>query len=296
MAFTNFVPEIWSKSLLLAKDKKVVAVQNCWRQFEGDIKNTGDRVHITGLTGATVKSLPASGTIDDPEEINDSGMDLIIDQKKYVNFGVGDVDKIQAAGDVMPAIQGKTANNYAIAQDSFVYQMALAAAIASGSTIKVVPGTLTSKNVLDLLGQCQAAIESNDVLSDGDIMVELNPWVFQKFKLAFAMYGQPNNDAIANGYDGNWFGSKIFHTNTIPVTSDPGGTTPVAAGTANAYYWNIVRTQEAISFAEQKSMSMEAYRPEKKFMDAIKGFGLYGGKITRPSELVIFKVQLGTES
>jgi hypothetical protein len=46
----------------------------------------------------------------------------------------------------------------------------------------------------------------------------------------------------------------------------------------------------ATSYAEQIS-KVEAFRPEKRFADALKGLHLYGGKVVRPEALVVASVK-----
>ena len=47
----------------------------------------------------------------------------------------------------------------------------------------------------------------------------------------------------------------------------------------------LVRTKRSIAFAEQLS-EIEAYRPELRFADAVKGLHLYGAKVVYPEEMV----------
>ena len=49
MAITNFIPTIWSENLYTELDKQYIAVKNCNREYEGDIKNQGAVVKICGL-------------------------------------------------------------------------------------------------------------------------------------------------------------------------------------------------------------------------------------------------------
>ena len=49
----------------------------------------------------------------------------------------------------------------------------------------------------------------------------------------------------------------------------------------------VMRTKRAVAFAEQLS-EIEAYRPEMRFSDAVKGLHLYGAKVIYPTELVTF--------
>ena len=293
MSFANFKPEVWSGQLLMDRDVRVVGVQNCWRLFEGDIRNTGDRVHIQGLTGATVKDLPASGPIDEAEGIEDSSLTLVIDQKKYINFRVDDVDRIQGNGDMLRAIIGKTSGNLAALQDAYVYGVARADA---GKTIDATGSgkELTSKNVLDYLSDALAFIRSSNVYDNDEIFLEVHPYVFQRLQLAFAMIGQQNTQVLRNGYRGPLFGCAVFESNAIPVTDAAGNA--VAPGTEGAVYHNLIRTGEAVAFAEQQALNFKAYEIERGFGEGVKGFTLYGAKVVKPAELVVLKAKLGTEN
>lgn len=293
MSFANFKPEVWSSQLLIDRDVKVVGVQNSWRLFEGVIKNSGDRVHIQGLTGATIKDLPVNGLIDDPEGIEDQSLELYIDQKKYINFKVDDIDKVQSNADAMLAIISKTSNNLAAMQDKFVYDVATKSpgleidASSSGNE-------LNSKNILTYLSNALAFIRSGSVYDNGDIFFEVHPYVFQKLQLAFTMIGQNNAEGFKNGYRGPLFGCQVFESNNIPVTDASGN--PVPAGSTGAVYHNIIRTNEAVAFAEQKSIDFKAYEIEKGFGEGIKGYTLYGAKVVKPQELVCLKAKIGSET
>ena len=62
------------------------------------------------------------------------------------------------------------------------------------------------------------------------------------------------------------------------------------AVTSNGEYRIMVRTKRAVAFANPMT-HVEAYRPEKSFSDAVKGFSLYEAKIVRPKELVVLNVK-----
>src|SRR3954468_14490628 len=98
MAIANFVPEIWSAELLVALEKALVyaapGVVN--RDYEGEISNAGDTVHITGLTDPTIGDYTPHTDIL-IEDVDDTTLSLIVDQSKYFAFEVNDVEKRQAA-------------------------------------------------------------------------------------------------------------------------------------------------------------------------------------------------------
>lgn len=292
MSFANFKPEVWAAQLLIDRDARAVGVQNSWRLFEGNIAKTGDRVHITGLTGATIKNLPTTGVIDDPEGIEDESLELYITEKKYINFKVDDIDRIQSNSDAMRAIIAKTSNNLAVMQDSFIYKLAKDSA---GKTVDATASgsELNSKNILSHLSSALAFIRSSNVYDNADILFEVHPYVFQKLQLAFTMLGQPNSDEFKNGYRGPLFGCRVFESNSIPVTDKDGN--PATPGTADAIYHNIIRTGEAVAFAEQKAIQFKAYEIEKGFGEGVKGFTLYGAKVVKPKEVVCLKAKIGAE-
>ena len=52
----------------------------------------------------------------------------------------------------------------------------------------------------------------------------------------------------------------------------------------------MISTKRAIAFAKPLTHT-EAYRPEKKFADAVKGFVLFDAKVVRPKEVVNINVK-----
>ena len=46
MAINNFISTVWSENLYQALDKQYIAVANCNREFEGDIREKGNIVKI----------------------------------------------------------------------------------------------------------------------------------------------------------------------------------------------------------------------------------------------------------
>lgn len=59
---------------------------------------------------------------------------------------------------------------------------------------------------------------------------------------------------------------------------------------ANGESLIMVRTQRAVAFVKPMTHT-EAYRPEKGFADAVKGFILFDGKIVRPKEMFVMNVK-----
>ena len=113
-----------------------------------------------------------------------------------------------------------------------------------------------------------------------DIVLEVSPEVATILMKEKADYVSFNNDILENGYIGSIAGCNVFVTNSI-----------YKEGSTVVCHKCLVRTKRAIAFAEQLS-EIIAYRPEKRFADAVKGLHLYGAKVVYPNELVCIDVQL----
>jgi len=96
-------------------------------------------------------------------------------------------------------------------------------------------------------------------------------------------------------------GTGIPASTTVASVSADGTTVTLSqAATASATIANvaisgggqlaIAGSQMATTYAEQIN-KVEAYRPQKRFSDALKGLHLYGGKVVRPEALVVASVK-----
>ena len=110
MAITNFIPTIWSENLLTALDKQYIAVANCNRDYEGEIKNKGSVVKICGVGDITVSDYTKDTDMSAPQALSDTVMELKIDQAKFFNFQIDDVDKAQCTPKLMEAAMKSAAS------------------------------------------------------------------------------------------------------------------------------------------------------------------------------------------
>ena len=56
MAVTAFIPELWNARLLYNLEKAHVASNFVNKDYEGEIKNLGDTVHINKIGPVTIKT------------------------------------------------------------------------------------------------------------------------------------------------------------------------------------------------------------------------------------------------
>ena len=105
-----------------------------------------------------------------------------------------------------------------------------------------------------------------------DIVLEVSPRVAAIILKAKILQASDNIDAISNGYIGNFLGFRVYVSSNI-------------SNIPNGDVMCIARTTRAVAFAEQLH-EIEAYRPELRFADAVKGLHMYGAEVVYPNELV----------
>jgi hypothetical protein len=275
MSVKNFIPEIYAAGVMKDRDKVLVAVNHCNRDYEGEIKAKGDRVKIRQIGDVTVKDYVRNTDIADPEIIQDAGQYLEITESKYFHFYVDDVDRAQADEKLRAEQQRKAGVALADVMDQFVFKKYTEA----GTTITKT--NITSANILGILALAQkAALEAN-IPDNEKKYFEMSPQVYIKFVLAKILKDTNNSGTLANGKVGEMFNFEFYVSNNVVQDS--------------ALSHCMIRTKEAISFAEQIN-EVEAYKPEKRFGDAVKGLQLYGGKVVKPKELITLDITVADET
>lgn len=272
MAFNNFIPEVWSARLLEHLDNVHVYSALLNRDYEGDIRAYGDTVHINQIGDIAINDYTGED-LAAPEELDSTMMELKIDQAKYFNFQVKDVDNAQSNPKVVDAVMQRASYNINDVIDRYLASLLLAGA-KSESTITAEG--LNSANAYDYLVDLGVLLNEHNVPMLGRWVV-VPPW-FHGLLLKderFVGNGTGYNQAILQGgWVGDAAGFRIHLSNNVPVS---GGTYSVIAG-----------TNAAGSFAEQL-VELEAYRLEKNFSDGLKGLHVYGAKVTQPDALAVLK-------
>ena len=100
-AYSAFIPEIWSQKLNYMLSKECVMLQCVNRNWEGEIKNQGDKVKIITPADVAISTLSTSNIT--YSELEPTSQDLVIDQKKFFAFKINDVAQVQANADIMEA-------------------------------------------------------------------------------------------------------------------------------------------------------------------------------------------------
>jgi hypothetical protein len=273
MALTNFIPTVWSETLYQALDREYVAVQNCNREFEGDIRRCGDTVNICGIGAINVFAYTKDSDISNLQTLSSTQTKLTINQVNAFNFQIDDVDSAQQNPKVMQHAMRQAASALADCADKHVFGLC-----TQVDKENYIMATVTEENILDTLIDARKRLMLANVGATTEVVLEVTPEVaavILKAKIATSS----SDEALENGYIGNVVGFRVYVSNNVVRDSSNGNTI------SNCF----VRTKRAIAYAEQLN-EVEAYRPEKRFADAIKGLHLFGAKIVYPAELFVLQL------
>lgn len=274
MSIATFIPELWSARLLYALEKSHVATNLVNRDYEGIIRQQGDTVHINTIGAVTVNSYTKNTDINDPEILTTEDQTLVIDQSKYFNFQIDDVDAAQIAGNIMDTAMGRAA--YALNDISDAFLLGVMANGAAASNI-ITDVSLTADNVYANIVALRTKLDKANVPMAGRAVTvppEVYALLLQDDRFVKASSGDTANAVLLNGEVGKVAGFTVYMSNNVPVSS---GTFSIVAS-----------VPYSTTYAEQ-IVSTEAYRMEKRFADAVKGLHVYGAKVTDGNALAVLQ-------
>lgn len=276
-----FKPELWSKELLRKINDAGVMLDCVNRDYEGEIKNAGDTVHIQKIGDVTVKDYGAEAI--EYEKLGGETDTLVINQKKYFAFVVDDIEKVQANIAYMQKYLDQAKKACVLVQDTFLLGKAADAATKN----QMGEVTLTKANAYDTLIDLRTlladanAIDASGLGADGKRpFLVVNPKIggiirkCEQFTHATTI-GDTN---IRRGSIGTFAGFDIKEsTNLKEATSK----TLIMAGTT-----------EAITFASQ-IVKFETMRDRDHFVDDVRGLYVYGAKTVQPTCLATASITVG---
>ena len=278
MAIYNFVSTVWSENLFQELDKQYVAVGNCNRDYEGDIKERGNIVRICGIEPVDVSDYIKNANMSQPTALADNYRDLIIEQAKCFNFEIDDIDRVQSSPKLMELAMKNAASALANSADRYVYSLCEDA----GSLIE--ENDVTVDNIVNVLIDARTRLMTHNVSNASDVVIEVTPEIAGLILKAKVALSTDNGEALENGCLGSIGGCKIFVSNNLTKTMYGEG----------VLHQCLARTKRAIAFAEQLS-EVVAYRPELRFSDAVKGLHLYGARVVYPDEMVLLNLTVATK-
>ncbi len=284
MSYEKFMPQVWNESILRNLERLCVFAEDCNREYEGDVKGPGNTVHILGAAKPNIKNISRSAAnteIDPPEELDGTDDILTVNQMAYFNYMVGDIDKAQAVPTLRESLSAETSEGIANVIDRYIASFAVDSKVdALYKAPQVVSAEKTEGGiyVLKVLDDAIQKLYENDVKQNTEIVVTVSPRFYTLFRSAYIDRNTNNSEIMKNGKVGMYGNVTVKMSNNVHTTDD-GATDNI-----------MIRTKRALAFVNPFTKS-EAYRPERHFADAIKGYSLYDAKVIRSKEILNINVK-----
>ena len=288
---TGFVPEIWSGKLVekFYANTVLSAISNT--DYEGEIRNQGDKVKIRTKPTVTIKDYVLDGDLV-IERPTGNVLELAIDKGKYFALALDDVMEIQSDLNIMSMWADDASQQFKITVDTDVlkgilgqansYNRGAAAGKISGAINLGVTGTpLALKaaspgagevEVLDAVLRLGQALDEQNIPEAGRWLV-MPVWAANLIKRSELRQAYLTGDAVTplrNGKLGQVDRFTIYTSNLLPAG--------VAGGLAAGEYAMYAGHAHGLTFASQFT-KVETIRSERSFSNILRGLQVYGYKV-----------------
>jgi hypothetical protein len=287
----TFIPEIWSGKLIEKFYASTVLAAISNTDYEGEIKNQGDKVKIRQKPDITIKDYKADGLLE-VERPSAPIVELLIDKGKYFNLILDDVMEVQSDINMMNAWSDDASQQFKIVIDREVLLALVgqahaknkgttAGAISSGinlgattTPLIVVPRNPTTGQVevIDVIVALGQALDEQNIPEQGRWIV-VPAWfsaMIKKSELRDASLTGDGTSILRNGRLGMVDRFTIYVSNLLP-----GG---VAAGLVAGEWVVFAGTSHGLTFASQIN-KVETMRSELTFGQILRGLQVYGYKV-----------------
>ncbi len=269
MAYNNFKATIWSKHVQHELDKLMVFKEICNTNFQGEV-GRGKTVKIIGATKPTVKNYVPGTALATPETPTETSVSLTINQYRYTNFMVEDVDAAQTDIDIMKHLMKGASSALAESADTYI-----ATLLKDSRNIMASQQIDTPEKAKKAVDDAFVFLWEKGVKTGKDTYIVVTPWFYSLFKNSLTEVLSNNVDMVENGVFGMYNGCPVKMSNNI--YND--GTDDFIA----------VMTKDAVVFA-QGIEEVNAYRPNDSFSDAVKILHTFGAKVVHPEQMIAMKV------
>lgn len=276
MSVENFIPEVWSAALLQHMNDALVFGQAgvINRNYEGDISQAGDTVHITQFDKPEIRSYTKNSDIT-WDTLSSTQQSMTVDQANYFALTVDDIDRRQALTGFVEQSTQEAGFELAAGSDGFLASLM---ASEAGNTLDAVTVGEAQGDAYQVLVDLRTALARTNTPDQGRFVV-VPPEVYgvllgdDRFIRADAA---GTTEGLRNGVVGRAAGFDVIESNRVAGDGTDGYTVIAGHGVATTYAEQIVST--------------EALRREGSFADGIRGLHLYGAKVVRPDNLATVTV------
>jgi len=281
---SNYIPEIFAMRLVAKFYAATVFGSIANTNYEGQIKDKGDTVHIRTTPDITIRPYEIGQTLQH-ETLSSDGVDLLIDRAQYFSFGVDSVDKLQSDLPQIDKWAEESSQKMKITLDTDVLGSVFAdvAAANAGATAgaksgninlgaAAAPVVLTKANILDYIVDCGTVLDEQNIPGT-DRWLLLPPkacGMIKKSDLKDASLAGDGTSILRNGRMGIIDRFEIYNSNNINLS---GGEYDIMFG-----------HPEGLTFATQMVKNRRMPDPNA-FRELVQGLCVYGYEVINDTAL-----------
>lgn len=296
----TFIPAVWSSKLNVKFYANTTFGDVSNTNWEGDIKNMGDKVIINNIPSITINTYTVGQSLTYEVPTPDT-IELQIDKGFYFGVNVSDVLEYQAQPNLMDMFTTDAANQMKIKvdRDCFVSTFSGAAAANVGATAGALSAgfnlgtdaapidyTLAGNEILKTITAMSSVLDEQNV-PEGDRFLVITPYERQLLMhspLAQAYVTGDSQSILRNGKIGRIDRFDIYVSNLLPAAAaGQNYTGGAAAGTVKRHVI-IAGHRAAMTFASQIN-KVESIPNPNDFGTLVRGLMIYGRKTVKPEAL-----------
>lgn len=296
----TFIPAVWSSKLNVKFYANTTFGDVSNTNWEGDIKNMGDKVIINNIPSITINTYTVGQSLTYEVPTPDT-IELQIDKGFYFGVNVSDVLEYQAQPNLMDMFTTDAANQMKIKvdRDCFVSTFSGAAAANVGATAGALSAgfnlgtdaapidyTQAGNEILKTITAMSSVLDEQNV-PEGDRFLVITPYERQLLMhspLAQAYVTGDSQSILRNGKIGRIDRFDIYVSNLLPAAAaGQNYTGGAAAGTVKRHVI-IAGHRAAMTFASQIN-KVESIPNPNDFGTLVRGLMIYGRKTVKPEAL-----------
>lgn len=266
MSVSKFIPKIW-EARLLSNFHKLSAIKLISTK---PTEIRGNTIVFGNVGNVAVKDYEGSV---DYEELDIPDVELEMDQKKYWAFRVSDIDKVQAAGELIDPHMNEAAAGLDEVTAGYCFK-----SMALGAATKLGNKAVTAANAYDLIVDMATALNKKKVpKTDRFCIIDSDYLGLLSKDDRFTKTPTVLENGVVEGQ--RIAGFQIISSEELPKVN---GRTQI-----------IGMQRLGLGFGEQLNKT-EAMRLESAFADGVRGLCVYGAKPLKADCVVTANVALGS--
>jgi hypothetical protein len=309
----TFIPEIWSGRLIEKFYASTVLAAISNTNYEGEIKNQGDKVIIRTKPTLSINNYEATQTLTF-QRPSSNVVELAIDKGKYFAAVVDDVIETQADMNLMSLWADDAAEQMKLKIDTDVLTALCAettvagseyvaiSSVNKGATAGAISGSInlgteaapiipTADTIIDLLVDMGQVLDEQNIPETGRWII-IPAWIssmIKKSDLKDASLAGDSTSMLRNGRLGMIDRFTLYSSNLMPRFTYDTNTTQGGIQGSNNGSSLLFGHSHGFTFASQFS-KVETLRAESTFGTILRGLQIYGHRVIDGTALGVAKV------